>query len=312
MALNESSPALKRLEAVLRDKPGSGAAVRWAARLELARGNHEAALRLLRRNLQEPEAEPWQRFMLGWVAHTAGNPHEAVAEWTKLRNSQQVLNALADQTVAEGDLEKALIYHRAAVRLHPHSANARLKLAEALFKSGAGTEALEHYQKGFQLGEVTAVNLGEAAYHQGEILREQGRYQEAITSFKTALKFHPNYAWYLVGLGKAYASMGDSGAAERWFQETIRVAPSLAFSYAEFGSYYRSRGDLKKAIEKYEQAIRVQPECPGYYYENLGSLYLDTEKYDAAVQALEQAVRIDPDQPYYKQRLAEAQAAAAR
>ncbi|MGH7847279.1 MAG: tetratricopeptide repeat protein [Candidatus Binatia bacterium] len=65
------------------------------------------------------------------------------------------------------------------------------------------------------------------------------------------------------------------------YKSAIRFKPDYAEAYFNLGSVYYKRGNFKGAEEAYLKAIQLQPEYGRAHY-SLGNVYLDQRKYDLA------------------------------
>ncbi len=124
---------------------------------------------------------------------------------------------------------------------------------------------------------LTAAPRYAFAHHtKATVLRAQGRCEEAIPEYETALALNRNMVYAIIGLGwcKVYA------------------------------------GSLDEAIPLVEQAIRLSPRDPGigWWYFQIGTVHLLQSRTDEAIVWLEQARTAIPALPAHHSRLASAYA----
>ncbi|HEB86925.1 MAG TPA: tetratricopeptide repeat protein [Gammaproteobacteria bacterium] len=122
-----------------------------------------------------------------------------------------------------------------------------------------------------QLGDAEAVgqccrtiigirpDLHEAHFHLGTSLLIQGKREEALESFRKALRLQPNNPSTLFQLGKALHLLTRFDEALEYYEQALGLAPNLAEVYDSIGSILKYRGDLEGAIKNYRQALQIRP-----------------------------------------------------
>ncbi|HNT33751.1 MAG TPA: sulfatase-like hydrolase/transferase [bacterium] len=128
----------------------------------------------------------------------------------------------------------------------------------------------------------------------GEVLREQARFEEAMSVFERLLRSNPsdNSFWYAqaVTCNKA----GLSQKAIEVCTEGLRHFPDEPGLLDQMGLAYKMAEDYKRAIEFGQRAVRIVPNKPEYL-NNLGASYSAAGKYKEAQNFLSRAVSIQPD-----------------
>jgi tetratricopeptide (TPR) repeat protein len=152
-----------------------------------------------------------------------------------------------------------------------------------------------------------------------------GRKEDAINSFKTAIKMNPHYAFAYNNLGAVFNSMGKFQEAVEPLKRAVAYQDNYAVAYYNMGNAYKSLNKYKEAADAYENAVKIDPryadamnnlaiikarlgerdEAIKYYqkglelspnniriYNNLGSVYSDMGKFDEARKLFERALRI--------------------
>lgn len=133
---------------------------------------------------------------------------------------------------------------------------------------------------GLILGSTGCATLG-GIYQQGEIFYSQGRWDEAIAAYYSALQEDP-------GRGELYASLARALQARNLPDEALaswekahalspgdeRWTRSLAEAYFQRGLRSRQAGRISDAFEAWEKAVALQPEATGAAGE-LAKLYSD-------------------------------------
>lgn len=133
---------------------------------------------------------------------------------------------------------------RGAVRVAPDSAEARLKLAQGLYR----------------IGDLDA----------------------AIEECRASIKLKPDDAKAHLQLGVILMAKQDWRAASSVLKEAIRLAPELTHAHYSLGSVQYSLGHVKAAIQSYRQALELQPHFPDARYRLALLLKLTNHDQEAA------------------------------
>lgn len=220
---------------------------------------------------------------LGFLHTKYGDYNFGVLSYTKVRSKCRELLA-ANDTLGKAEMEISAIEQETILKL-------------CLLCKGLGLyEEAEEFLKEFfsKVDVVEQDNLVTAYGVLGETELAQGRYDEAIRSFKTqlalCLKYNDQKGLVFVysNLGKAYQASGKSILPMEWFQLSLHTANTvndshcLATAYGSVGEsllfqnnpqqalpYFEKQLDLSTAID--EQAVRVQALFSlGKTYQDLG------------------------------------------
>ena len=121
-----------------------------------------------------------------------------------------------------------------------------------------------------------------------------GRYQEAIESYKQAIRIEPDYADAHNNLGITYGKLGRWQDAIESYKQAIRIEPDYAEAHYNLGFAYDELGLYQDAIESYKQAIRIKSDLAESHF-NLGVAYDRLGRSQDAIEAYKQTIRIKPD-----------------
>lgn len=121
---------------------------------------------------------------------------------------------------------------------------------------------------------VAKLNDGFADVHNylGLIAHEEGRYGEAIKSFKSALKTNPRYTEAMLNLSILYNDLGQHENAKKLVLRSRKKAKSsktvtmdpfirskLANKHSEVGDWYHGVGEYAHAVGEYKKALELEP-----------------------------------------------------
>jgi tetratricopeptide (TPR) repeat protein len=160
---------------------------------------------------------------------------------------------------------------------------------------------------------------------------EQGRYDEAVEAYRTAIRLWPHDWAFHNELGDAYYALGSYDDAEKahldayrldpeipavlihlgrthsklempWtalkdFREAVRLGPNLAVAHYELAGALEEVWRREDAVESYREAIRLDPKDADNHYQ-LGRLLKDLDRFEEAAAKYREAVRLDPNDGY--------------
>ena len=128
----------------------------------------------------------------------------------------------------------------------------------------------------------------------GLALYAQGKRDEAIAAYKEAIRLEPDLADGYNNLGNALSDEGKRDEAIAAYREAIRLKRDFAFPHYNLGNALHRQGKRDEAIAAYKEAIRVQPSYADAH-NNLGKVLSDQRKFDEAIAELREAIRLKPD-----------------
>jgi len=90
-------------------------------------------------------------------------------------------------------------------------------------------------------------------------LFREGKIDQSIPEFQTALKHSPNHPDAHYHLGRALFVKGDLEGARVHYLETARLDPKAPVHNA-LGVVYMRLGNTSQAIDQFKEALRLQPD----------------------------------------------------
>ena len=93
----------------------------------------------------------------------------------------------------------------------------------------------------------------------GTVYYDQGRLDEAIREFQTALKLNYDYADAHNNLGVVYERQGRLDEATKEYAASVMLKPDNADMRNNLGSSYERLGRFDLAVKEYEAALRIDP-----------------------------------------------------
>jgi Flp pilus assembly protein TadD len=131
------------------------------------------------------------------------------------------LNVLGSQELYNGNLEKALNYYQASIRISPKYPRTYCHAGNVYFKLGKFEEARNYYEKAIAIDE----DYANAHYNLGVLNLATNRYQEAIVNFNKALAIQSHEFKSHLNLGIALLQTGDVRDAIIHFERALELNP---------------------------------------------------------------------------------------
>jgi tetratricopeptide (TPR) repeat protein len=223
-----------------------------------------------------------------------------------------------------GDLDAAITYLEAAIRIAPDYGTAYYALGRTLRKQGRVEEARQH----LELSElrldvepplddslsaaVETLRIGAIeALGRGIDLAQQGRFEPAVVLFKEALRINPELAEAHAQIGAAYLAGNEIDQSETHLRRALELDPGLADAHYNLGLAAHRRREYSQAVTHFENAVEIRA---GHYNARLG-LGTDLPRLgrgSEAVTHLRVALDLRPDDPRPYDRLAQALAEVGR
>jgi CHAT domain-containing protein len=158
-------------------------------------------------------------------------------------------------------------------------------------------------------GELGALELAHALTAEGQSLRDQGRYPQALALFDLARSVAQKagdavaVARVLYHTGDVHRRRGDYPAALKAYRECVTVSEAAgarlgsAWALNDLGLVERAQGNFDRAMEAFEQSLKVKdslghPEDIIRTLTNISVLRTARGEYPQAVSALERALRL--------------------
>ncbi|MGB7746359.1 MAG: tetratricopeptide repeat protein, partial [Verrucomicrobiia bacterium] len=132
-------------------------------------------------------------------------------------------------------------------------------LGNVLLQQGKVDEAMAHYQTALQFNP----DYAEAHYNLGNVLCQKDRVNEAIIHYQTALQINPDYEEAHNNLGNALLKKGRVDEAITQYQQALQIKSGNAKAHYNLGNALLQKGRVNAAIAQYQQALQIKPDAPG-------------------------------------------------
>jgi protein O-GlcNAc transferase len=178
---------------------------------------------------------------------------------------------------------------RKSIELAPHDVQALNNLGNILRAQGKLEQALGQYRLATTVDPTSAISFA----HMATALRELSRQAEALDMAKTAVELDPNYYQAWLVLGNIYYDNKGFRKAEKAFQRCVRLNKTYWRGHLNLGVIYRSLGYHEKAFEAYKKAHEIQPKNLEVL-NNIGILFVDARRYADAIVIFKDALKDSP------------------
>jgi len=128
---------------------------------------------------------------------------------------------------------------------------------------------------------------------QGDRLRAQKSYFDALDFYRAALRKDPNSARLNNKAGMAELQGEHIGESVHYFQRAIKLDPKMAAAHNNLGAARYEERKYGGAAKEYKKAIKLEQDAS--YYSNLGAVYFSQKKWAQANEAYSHALQLDPD-----------------
>ncbi|HSY30182.1 MAG TPA: tetratricopeptide repeat protein, partial [Burkholderiaceae bacterium] len=213
---------------------------------------------------------------------------------------EQHLHASAAETLSPADIvQLASLYKsgrhvdmenkaRALIEHHPNSGFAWKALGVCL--RAQGKDAMHALQMAVQFlpGDADTVN------NFGNALRDKGRLDDAVASYRRALEINPELVEARGNLGNALRDLGNLDEAAATLRKALELKPDFAKAHYNLGNTLRDLGQLDDAVTSYRRALEIEPDLIEAHC-SLGNALRDLGQLDAAITCYRQALKIKPD-----------------
>jgi len=155
-------------------------------------------------------------------------------------------------------------------------------------------------------GNTDTYEFGRNHLSLGSAFFQRGYYDQADTSFQSALGDDPTSAEAQYGLGSVYLNQNKYAEARASFERVLKLTPGPGIklsAWNNLGIIAMREDRTSEAVGYFQEALRQSPD---YWIalENLGNAYRQQKRWDDARAALERAVAIRPADPEANYRLA--------
>jgi len=155
----------------------------------------------------------------------------------------------------------------------------------------AGAEAA------FQRAATLAPNSSRVYREHAHLLRDECRFEEALTLAQTAVELDPLSLAAIQGVGSALVALGRFDEGLAWFERGLEIDPDHAETYNSVAAYHwMVTGRLDEAMVSLRKGLAIDPNPANFAI--LGWLYLELGDFDQAEHWISRAHEMGPESYY--------------
>lgn len=202
-------------------------------------------------------------------------------------HSQTRLDSLANDALSrgidyyqKGNYDLAINAFKKSASLSPFSDNSAKAydfIAQSYLKLGKTDQAINTYKSAIRIYPVR----DDFHLALGDIYTKAGNQGEALKEYESAVRFNPDSTLARYSLGQSYLNVDRLSAAREQFQAVARQTPNSATGYFGLGQVARAEGDYQEAVLQFKKAISVNKAFLNSY-RDLGYAYADLGDFQRA------------------------------
>jgi tetratricopeptide (TPR) repeat protein/peroxiredoxin len=192
-----------------------------------------------------------------------------------------------------GYMDQAAESFQIALHDNPNSAEAVYGIGSVYLDQNKTSEARGSFERALKLRASYPDTQANAWNNLGLLAAREGRIEEGIVYFQSALKLNPDHRIALDNLGSAYRQHKEWDHAQEIYERALQVDLNDAEANYGLGMVYAQKNDTARAFDSLQRALKLRPVYPEAL-NNLGILYLRTQRRDQAVSTFEDCIRVAP------------------
>lgn len=205
-------------------------------------------------------------------------------------NNSIALQILGLIKAIENNLDEAIIFFLAAVKITPLDPTIHFNLAKAYSDNLQHKEALPFYQENIRLDK----NNSFAWLNYGISLVELLQYEQALYCYENALSINPNSELIYLNKGVLLVKLRKYSEAIDCINKAIQLKPDFIEAWINKGKTLHDLLRYEDAINSFDQAILLDP-CSSMAWVNKGLTLFQLKRFDEALEHYEKAIQLKPD-----------------
>lgn len=190
----------------------------------------------------------------------------------------------------QGDNEAAVTWFKRSLKQDGAQAHVHNNMGNALLALGLADEAIASYRTAIRV----KPDYADALLNLGIALTDSGDHQEACTVLRSAMGLAPQNARIRSVLGTALREAGKMDDAIATQREAVRLAPDHVPALHNLAVSLTMSGQPQEALDLLDRCISLAPNLAEVHY-NRGNALYNMDRVEEAAQAYERALAIRPD-----------------
>ena len=137
-------------------------------------------------------------------------------------------------------------------------------------------------------------NSAAAHSNHANMLKENGKLDDAVDSYRLALAIKPDYAEAYGDLGNVFKEQGKLDKAIASYRQALALKPDYAKAYINLGVVFQEGGLFDEAADNYRRALAIKSDYVAAHF-NLGALHMSLGQSDDALRSFRKAIAFKPD-----------------
>ena len=128
----------------------------------------------------------------------------------------------------------------------------------------------------------------------GALLQKDGKMDEAVAHFRTALKIRPEFPEANCNYGRALFQMGQVDEGMAYLEKSLQLQPFSSVAHEYYADALQQKGRTNEAMEHFQEAVKFKP-ANATAHDHLAHLFLDLHRTDDAIQEFQTVLQLQPD-----------------
>lgn len=128
----------------------------------------------------------------------------------------------------------------------------------------------------------------------GNMLAQEGNYQDAIKAFRESAKLDPSNPKTFYNIGLTHYFLADVDSAIFFISQAIEIDPEYTYAYQNRAGLYGQKGRFVEAIADLDKVVKAEPDVPAHLY-NRALYKRNLEKYSEALEDYTAFIEMVPD-----------------
>ncbi|MBZ5620285.1 MAG: tetratricopeptide repeat protein [Acidobacteriia bacterium] len=258
-------------------------------------GRLQEASQLYLKILQARPGQADALYLLGVVAHQTGNHAQAVEllrqALAAAPDDVRCYNVLGLSLMALGREDEAEVSFERAIAIDK-SPESYNNLGNLWKNQGRLDDAISAYRNAL----AEAPDYANAHYNLGNAHRDKRELEEAAECFRRAVNTDPEHANALVGLGQILQALGRTKEAVPFLERAVALLPDNAEVHCDLADALQTLGQLEGATARYRKSLECNPKLSRAWYA-AGCAESSRKEYAAAVVCFRKALETEPEWP---------------
>lgn len=189
-----------------------------------------------------------------------------------------------------GENDSALVAYAEAISRKAFVEDAHLRRAEILRQAGRYAEAIEDFSGALMKNSQNA----KALHDRGSCKKLLGNPESAAEDYRSAIRVDPTMTTAYINLGSIYRNLEKSAEALAEFNQALRLDENNILAINNRGNTHYALGNYLEAERDFRKVIELDPTY-AYAHNNLAGALIKQERFDEAIESATKAIDLDAD-----------------